>query len=82
MLVTVFIQLKTLIRVYRSKTSTPSMSALEKELMQQYIGAEEKDDKDFAVKNIDIRPLKLQNTYDPDRIIREVRVHGTSCIQI
>jgi len=35
------------------------------------------DDKDFAVKNIDIRPLKLQNTYDPDRIVREVRVHAT-----
>jgi serine/threonine protein kinase len=35
------------------------------------------DQKDFAVKNIDIRPLKLQNTYDPERIIREVKVHAT-----
>ncbi len=38
-----------------------------------------KDGKDFAVKNIDIRPLKLQNTYDPERIIREVKVHATLC---
>jgi len=37
------------------------------------------DGKDFAVKNIDIRPLKLQNTYDPERIIREVKVHATLC---
>ena len=73
--------------IYPTQKSYTSMSFKDKYSIHERIGKgayatvhrcrRKSDDKDFAVKNIDIRPLKLQNTYDPDRIIREVRVHGT-----
>eukprot|EP00944_MAST-04C_sp_MAST-4C-sp1_P001016 g1016.t1 len=73
--------------IYSTQNSYTSISFKDKYSIHERIGKgayatvhrcrRKSDDKDFAVKNIDIRPLKLQNTYDPDRIIREVRVHGT-----
>ena len=73
--------------IHPTQKSYTSMSFKDKYSIHERIGKgayatvhrcrRKSDDKDFAVKNIDLRPLKLQNTYDPDRIIREVRVHGT-----
>eukprot|EP00945_MAST-04E_sp_MAST-4E-sp1_P008842 g8842.t1 len=32
------------------------------------------DGKTFAVKNIDVRPLKLRESFDPERLLREVKI--------
>ena len=32
------------------------------------------DGKTFAVKNIDVRPMKLRDAFDPERLLREVKI--------